>query len=156
MNEDLIEQMDFARPKSRRSKFSSLDKLEDKYSEVGYIWRRMRGYELFLYHYVRRNHKVPIYHPSKMNLVKTIVSNVFLNVELLKVIISKYNVDDRCIYDSVGGKFMEISIDSSNEVFKLIDRLTKRLSFIELNNEYKILDISYMQWKIVMYKIVRG
>ena len=34
LNEDLIEQMDFVGPKSRRSNFSSPDKLEGKYSEV--------------------------------------------------------------------------------------------------------------------------
>lgn len=79
-----------------------------------------------------------------MNLGKLTVPNVFVNVELLKVIINKYNADDRCIYDNEGEKFMEISIDSLNEVFKLTDGLTKKLSFIELKNEYEKSDISYM------------
>ena len=40
LNEDLIEQMEFLGHKSKRSKFSSLDKLKDKYSEVSDIWTR--------------------------------------------------------------------------------------------------------------------
>lgn len=39
---------------------------------------------------------------------------------------------------------MEISIEYLNEGFRLTDSLTKRLSFIELKNEYERLDISYM------------
>ena len=85
--------MDFVGPKSRRSKFASLDKIEDKYIEVGDIRTRTRGCELFLYHYVRRNHKAPICHPWEMNLGKLSLANVLINVELLKVIISKYNVN---------------------------------------------------------------
>ena len=48
---------------------------------------------------------------------------------------------------------MEISIDSLNEFFKLMDGLTERLSFRELKNEYEISDISYMQWKLILHKV---
>ena len=88
-----------------------------------------------------------------MNLGKLTVENVFVNVELLKVIIRKYSVEDRCLYDKDGEKFMEISIESLNEAFRLTDCLTKRLSFTELKNEYERLDISYMQWKLMLQKI---
>ena len=127
--------MDFTGPKSRRSNFTSSDKLEDNYSEVGYAWTRTRGYELFLYHYVKRNHKAPICHPWEMILGKLNVFNVFVNVKLLKVIISNYNANDKSIYNNMGQKFMEISIDLLIKVFKLIDGLTNKLSFIELKKE---------------------
>ena len=60
LNEDLIEQMEFAGPKSKKGKFALLDKVEDMYNEVGDVQIWTRGYELFLYHYVRKNHKAPI------------------------------------------------------------------------------------------------
>ena len=74
LNEGLIEQMEFVGPKSKRSNFSSQDKVEEKYSQVGDVWTQTRGYELFLYHYVRRNHKAPICHPCEMNLGKLTMS----------------------------------------------------------------------------------
>ena len=68
LNEDLIEQMAFVGPKSRSRKFVSPNKIEDKYSGIGDVWTRTRGYEFFLYHYVRINHKASICHPLEMNL----------------------------------------------------------------------------------------
>lgn len=69
---------------------------------------RTRGYEIFLYHYVRRIHKEPICHPWEMNLGKLIVGDLFVNVEFLKVIINIYNADDRSTYDHVWENFMDI------------------------------------------------
>ena len=86
---------------------------------------------------MRRNHKAPACHPLEMNLGKLTVLNVFLNVELLKVIMRKYNSKDRFIYEKEGKKFMEVSIESLNEIFRLTDDLTKKLSFIELRNGYE-------------------
>lgn len=88
-----------------------------------------------------------------MNLGKLTVPNVFVNVKLQKVIIGKHNANDRCIYDGIGEKFMEILIDYLNEVFKLMDGLTKRFSFMESKNENKRSDISYMQWKLILNKV---
>ena len=94
--------MDFVSLKSRKSNFSSLNKVEEKCNEVGDIWTRIRGYGIFLYQYVRRNHNATIFHPWEINLGKLAVANIFVNVEFLKVIINKYNDNNICIYDNVG------------------------------------------------------
>ena len=68
----------------------------------------------------------------------------FIDVELLKVIIDKYNPNDRCIYDSTSENFIEVSIEFQNEVFKLIDGLTTNLSFTKLENQFRMSHTSYM------------
>lgn len=51
LNEDMIEKMQEPGLKSRRLKqhLPRRDQLEDKYRGVRDVWRKVRGYELFIY-----------------------------------------------------------------------------------------------------------
>lgn len=55
LNQDMIDQMNSLGAKSRRSKVNLPihDQLEDDYKEIGDVWTRVGGHELFLYHYLR-------------------------------------------------------------------------------------------------------
>lgn len=93
LNQDMIQQMQAPDLKSKRSKqhLPGRDQLEDKYKEVRDVWTKVRWYELFLFHYLRRNKEIPLCNPWMTNLGKLTVPNVFVNLRLLEVMVRNYN-----------------------------------------------------------------
>lgn len=55
------------------------------------VWTKVRGYELFQFHYLRRDKEMPLYNPWKTNLGKLIVPNVFVSVKLIETLVKNYN-----------------------------------------------------------------
>lgn len=95
----MIDQMQALGPKSRRSKqhLPGWDQLEDRCKDVEDVWTRVRGYELFLFHYLRRNREVPLCNHWVTNMGKLIVPDVFVNVKVLEILVRNYKFAGRYI-----------------------------------------------------------
>lgn len=93
LHQDLLDQLRGSRAKSRRTTQLRPDaeKLEDKQKDLGDIWTTIRRYELFIFHYNSRIGHEPVCNPWKLNLGKLVVSNVFVNTDLMKLLVKHYN-----------------------------------------------------------------
>lgn len=74
------------------------DKLEDRYKDIGDVWTTVRGHELFLFHYLRKNEPIPISNPWNTCLGKLVVPNIFISIDLLKLLVRHYNIDKQSIF----------------------------------------------------------
>lgn len=65
LKQDLIDQFPESGPKYKRvaQLKTNVEKLGDRFEDLGDIWTPIRGYELFLYHYKKRNREEPISNP---------------------------------------------------------------------------------------------
>lgn len=79
LNQDLMDQFPNSGPKSKRTVQLNYDmeQLGDKFENLGDVWTPQRGYELFSYHYKRRNIVEPICKPWVYNLGKLVMPNIF-------------------------------------------------------------------------------
>lgn len=114
----MIDQMQAPVPKSRRLKqhLPDRDQLEDRYKYFGDVWTRLRGYELFLFHYLRRNREVSLCNPWVTNLGKLIVPNIFVNLKVLEILVRNYNSASRYIQTPNGEAFIRFSVNTINYV----------------------------------------
>lgn len=153
MNQDIIDILQSLGPKSRRSKqhFPRKDQLEDKFKGVGDVWTKVRGYELFLFHFLRKDKEVPIYNPWTTNLGKLVVPNEFINIKLLEVLIRNYNSVKRCIQFPNGEVFIRFCHATIDEPFSL----DVPLSFEELEEKFVKMDTTYKGWNLAFHKVDR-
>lgn len=95
LNQDMIDQMGSPGARSHRAKTNLpiREQLEDIYKGIGDIFTILRGHELFLFHYFRRDEPMPISNPWKTGLGKLVVPNVFVNIDLLKLLVRNYNAN---------------------------------------------------------------
>lgn len=92
LNQDLLDQVSGSTPKPKRyAKW----KLEDNYIDVGDLYTTIRGYELFLFHYHRREKPKPICNPWQLGVGKLVVPNVFVNIDLLELLELNFNPNKR-------------------------------------------------------------
>lgn len=152
INQDMINQMSSPGAKSRRSKANLLvcDQLEDDFKEIGDVWTRIRGHELFLYHYSWRSKPTPISNPWITGLGKLVVPNIFVNVQLMKTLDRAYNATKICIQLSNGEAFIHLSVATIQEVFNLGLEFDVPLSFEKLEEEYTNMDTIYNGWNLAM------
>lgn len=69
---DLLDQLPASSHRSKKIK-SEDEGLEDKFDNLGDIWTEIRGHELFIFGYVRRNAPEPVNNLWRLNLGKLVV-----------------------------------------------------------------------------------
>lgn len=121
--QDLIDQLLGSVLKSRRSiqLDPSANRFEDIYQDIGDVWTNIQGYELFLFHYSRRTRHEPMCNPWKLNLGKIVVPNVFVNMDLFKLLAKHYNPNLKAICNLQGKPFVYLSKAALEEVFGFED-----------------------------------
>lgn len=110
---------------------------------MGDIRTYIRGFELFLFHYCRKTNHEPICNPWRMNLGKIVVPNVFLDVDLVKLLAEHYNSDLKPICDPQGKPFVHLSKNAIEEIFGFEDICDHPIVYEDLKNEYWRLDTTY-------------
>lgn len=95
LNQDMIDQMGSPGARSRIAKVNLpiREQLEDRYREIGDVLTTVRGHELFLFHYLRRDEPMPISNPWNTNLGKLVVPNIFVDIDLLKLLVRHYDAN---------------------------------------------------------------
>lgn len=71
-----------------------------------------------------------------MNLGKIVVSNVFVNVDLVKLSAKYYNPDLKAICDLQGKPFVHLSKEAIEEVFEFEDVCDCQIVYEDLIKEY--------------------
>lgn len=94
LNQDLLDQLPGSIFKPKRSVEW---KLEDNYGDVGDVYTTIRSYELFMFHYHRHEKPEPICNPWKLSLGKLVVPNVYVDVDILKLLAQHYESKKRAI-----------------------------------------------------------
>lgn len=99
LNQDLIDQCPGLGPRPRRGPQMnpSMDRLIDKHKGLGDILTPQCGYDIFMYHYRKQFKSQPVYNPWRLNLGRLMVPNVFINVDLIKALASRYDPKRRTI-----------------------------------------------------------
>lgn len=135
---------------------TSDDFQEDDFQKIGDVWTRIRGHELFLYHYSRRSKLTKIANPWITGLGKLVVPNVFVNVQLMKTLDRAYNATKRCIRLPNGKAFIFLLVATIQEVFGLGLECDVPLSFEKLEEEYTKMDTVYNGWNLAIHKAEKG
>lgn len=158
LNQDIIDKLQSPGPKSRRSKqhFHRKDQLEDRFKGVGDVWTKVRGYELFLFHFLRKDIEMLICNLWITNLGKLVVPNVFVNIRLMEVLVKKYNSVKRCIQFPNGEVFIRFIHGTIDEVFSLDPNPDVPLSFEELEEEFVKMDTTYKGWNLDFHRVQKG
>lgn len=86
-----------ARSRKAKVNLPIRDQLEDRYREIGDAFTTVRGHKLFLFHYFHRDEPMPISNPWKTGLGKLVAPNVFVNIDLLMLLVKHYDANKRCI-----------------------------------------------------------
>lgn len=118
LNQDLLNQFSASSMKSRGVK-SKEDDLEDNQEFVGDIWTKIRGYDLFMFHWKRRMSLEPVSNPWRLNIGRLVVPNVFISLELIKALASKYDPKTKTIYDKDNNPLVPIRKDFIETIFNL-------------------------------------
>lgn len=145
LNQDLLDQLPGSTPKPKRS---AEWKLEDNNSDVGYVYTTTRGYELFMFHYHRHEKPEPICNRWKLNLGKLVVPNIYVNVDLLKLLAQNYDSKKRAICDRNGKPCFFISREAISEVFNLLGIYNYPIVLVNSLEEYQRLDTTYAAWRL--------
>lgn len=119
LNRDLIDQLFGSKSRGRCSMQlrAEVDKLDDKCKHIGDIWTPIRGYELFRFHFQRRDCFKPVCNLWRLNLGKMVFPNVFVYIELVKLLATHYDSKLKAICGPSRKLFVYISEASICEVF---------------------------------------
>lgn len=89
-------------------------------------------------------------------LGKLVVPNVFVNIELLKTLVKKCNAMKTCIQIPSGDAFIRFNMATIYEVFDLSYEVGVPLSFEELEEEYRTMDMTYQGWTLAIHMVEKG
>lgn len=143
--QDLIDQCPSSSLRSKKIKIDD-EGLEDRFEDLGDIWTEIRGHELFIFGYVRRNAPEPVNNLWRLNLGKLAVDNVFVNVELMKSLANNYDPKTRTIYDYMGKPILSITKEIIDVVFDLDWRFKEQIDTKKLAREYFNIEDIYKRW----------
>lgn len=88
--------------------------------------------KMFPFHYIRRNDLMSISNPWSTGVRKLTVPNVFVNIDLLKLMARNYDATKRCILLPDGTVFIHFAAATIQEVFGLNSEAEVPLSFDDL------------------------
>lgn len=107
--------------------------LEDRFEHLGDIWTEIRGHELFLFSYKRRDAPEPISNLWKKNLGKLVVLNVFVDVELMKALVDCHDPRTKTICDYQGNPLVVINKQTIDMVFDLDWEVEEKIDMQKLS-----------------------
>lgn len=99
---------------------------------------------------------MPISNPWSSGLGKLMVPNVFVNIDLLKLMVKNYDAAKRCILLLDGTGFISFTVAMIQEVFGLDFEVEVPLSFNDLEEENRKMDTTHQGWNLVFHKAEKG
>jgi len=90
--------------------------------------------------------------PWHLNLGKLVVLDVFVNVELLKLLAKHYNPSLKAICNPQGEPVIHLSKNAICEVFDLDDLRTVPIVYEDLDKEYWRMDKMYNGWRLPLHR----
>lgn len=149
--QDLIDQCPSSSLGSKKVKANE-EGLEDRFEHLGDIWTKIRGHELFVFGYVRRNALEPVNNLWGLNLGKLAVANVFVNVELMKSLANNYDPRTKTIYDYTRESILSVTREIIDTVFNLDWGFKEQVDTNKLAQEYFNLEDIYKRWRLPIHR----
>lgn len=143
-------------PKSKRSSQVRSNVVGDKNEGLGDIRTPMRGFDIVLYHYRKKNMPRPICNPWTYKIGKLAVPNVFVNTNLMTALIKSYDLNTKTIKDAIGKILLPITRDFMSGVFDLDIILDQPIDPTILTNEYTRLTNKYKIWRLPIHRQKEG
>lgn len=79
------------------------------------------------------------------------MSNVFINVKLIRVLARMYNPKTQIIHLHDGSHFVPITKDYISTIFQLDSTMNLPLRIRDILEEYHIMDTRYKRWRMPLH-----